>query len=176
MSTKSPSLRRTSIVAVALAAGLCLAAAIAQGAGGSMPATTTAAQTYAEVESMLGAVPSFFRAFPQAGIAGAWEEFKAIQLSPDTALSPKEKELIGLAVAAQIPCHYCVYAHTAFAKANGATEQEIQEAVAMASITRHWSTVLNGSQIDMQAFRAEIDGILRHAAEQAAMQPSETGR
>lgn len=176
MSKKSPSLRRTSIAAAAVVAVLGLAAAIAQEAGGSMQGMASAEKTYAEVESMLGAVPSFFRAFPQAGIAGAWEEFKAIQLSPDTALSPKEKELIGLAVAAQIPCHYCVYAHTAFAKANGATEQEIQEAIAMAALTRHWSTVLNGSQIDMLAFRAEIDGLLRHAAEQAAMQPAEMGR
>lgn len=46
----------------------------------------------------------------------------------------------------------------------------------MASLTRHWSTVLNGSQIDMEAFRGEIDSILHHAAEQAAMQPAEAGR
>lgn len=35
--------------------------------------------------------------------------------------------------------------------------------------------VSNKSPI-VQAFRAEIDGILRHAAEKAAMQPAETGR
>ncbi|MGH9382501.1 MAG: carboxymuconolactone decarboxylase family protein [Thermoanaerobaculia bacterium] len=166
MNVRSHYLRATLLALVVLAAGGGLITANAEEQPGG--------DTYAEIEQMLGAVPSFFRAFPQAGIAGAWEEFKAIQLSPDTALSAKEKELIGLAVAAQIPCHYCVYGHTVFARANGATEQEIQEAIAMASITRHWSTVLNGSQIDMQAFRAEIDGIVRHAAERAAMQPAKT--
>ena len=40
----------------------------------------------------------------------------------------KTKQLIGLAVAAQIPCAYCVYAHTKFAKAAGATDAQIKEA------------------------------------------------
>lgn len=168
MNVRTKTLRGALLALAIVAAGFGLITGSANAESGG--------DTYSEIEQMLGAVPSFFRAFPQTGIAGAWEEFKAIQLSHDTALSPKEKELIGLAVAAQIPCHYCVYAHTAFAKANGASEQEIQEAIAMASLTRHWSTVLNGSQIDMQVFRAEIDGILRHAAEPAAMQPAESGR
>ena len=33
-------------------------------------------------------------------------------LNPNSALSGKAKELIGLAVAAQVPCQYCIYAHT----------------------------------------------------------------
>ena len=77
------------------------------------------------------------------------------------------KELIGLAVSAQIPCHYCVYFHTAAAKANGATDEEIREAVAMASVVRHWSTLLNGMQVDPAVFRREVDTVLRHAAEKA---------
>ena len=70
-------------------------------------------------------------------------------------------------LAAQIPCHYCVYFHTAAAKANGATEEEIREAVAMAAIVRHWSTVLNGMQVDLDAFKRETDTILKLAAEKA---------
>jgi AhpD family alkylhydroperoxidase len=123
--------------------------------------------TYRDIEQTLGAVPGFFKAFPPSGIAGAWAEFKAVQLNPDTKLSGKEKELIGLAVAAQIPCHYCVYFHTAAAKANGATEDEIRETVAMAAIVRHWSTVLNGMQVDLATFQRETDTALRLAAEKA---------
>ena len=67
-----------------------------------------------------------FSAFPEAGIAGAWGEFKSVQLNPDTALDGKTKELMGLAVASQIPCSYCIYFHTAAAKANGASEEEIK--------------------------------------------------
>lgn len=43
--------------------------------------------------------------------------------------------------------------YTAAAKANGATDEEIREAIAMAAIVRHWSRVLNGSQIDFATFK-----------------------
>jgi len=123
--------------------------------------------TYSDIEQAFGAVPSFIRAFPAEGVAGAWAEMKSLQLNPHTALSNKEKELIGLAVAAQIPCHYCVYFHTAAAKANGASDEEVREAVAMSAITRHWSTVLNGSQIDMDSFKRETDAALKYAGDKA---------
>lgn len=123
--------------------------------------------TFKDMEATLGMAPSFFKAFPESGVAGAWAEFKAIQLNPKTALSGKEKELIGLAVAAQIPCSYCIYFHTAAAKVNGATDEEIREAVAMAAITRHWSTVLNGMDIDLPSFKSETDKVLMLASEKA---------
>ena len=78
------------------------------------------------------------------------------------------KELIGLAVASQIPCAYCVYFHTAAARANGATEEEVREAVAMAAVSRHWSTVLNGMQVDLSTFKADTDRALRMATQKAA--------
>jgi AhpD family alkylhydroperoxidase len=124
-----------------------------------------APSTYRDIEATLGSVPTFFRLFPEEGIGGAWSEFKSVQLNPKTALSGKEKELIGLAVAAQIPCSYCIYFHTAAAKLNGATDAEIREAVAMAAISRHWSTVLNGMQADLASFRQETDTVLHLAAE-----------
>src|SRR5438045_7208057 len=123
--------------------------------------------TYKDIEQSLGIVPGFFKQFPESGIAGAWNEFKSVQLNPKTKLDVKTKELIGLAVAAQIPCHYCVYFHSAVAKANGATDDELREAVAMASITRHWSTVLNGMQIDFAAFKHDTDTVLKMAADKA---------
>ena len=124
-----------------------------------------APSTYRDIEATLGSVPTFFKMFPEEGIGGAWTEFKTVQLNPKTALSGKEKELIGLAVAAQIPCSYCIYFHTAAAKLNGATDTEIREAVAMAAISRHWSTVLNGMQVDPAGFRQETDTVLNLAAE-----------
>lgn len=59
------------------------------------------------------------------------------------------------------------YDDTAVAKANGATDEEIREAVAMAAITRHWSTVLNGMQVDLPTFKSERDAVLKLAAEKA---------
>jgi AhpD family alkylhydroperoxidase len=91
-----------------------------------------------------------------------------VQLNPGTQLNGKTKELIGLAVAAQIPCQYCVYFHTAAAKLNGATDEEIREAVAMAAVSRHWSTVLNGMLVDFDAFKRETDTVMQLAAAKAA--------
>ena len=141
------------------------AAALGLAAGLAMPARAddSAAATYRDIEATLGLVPSFFKAFPEAGVAGAWAEFKSVQLNPHTALDGKTKELIGLAVASQIPCQYCIYFHTAAAKANGASEEEIKEAVAMSAIVRHWSTVLNGMQVDLPTFKQEVDTVMAHA-------------
>jgi AhpD family alkylhydroperoxidase len=150
------------VLAVAGLAGICAATSVH-----AQDARQSAAATYQDIDATLGLVPGFFKAFPEAGIAGAWSEFKSVQASEHTALSPKIKQLIGLAVSAQVPCSYCVYFHTAVAKAYGATEDEIKEAVALAAISRHWSTVLNGMAIDLPTFQREIDTSLRLAAEKA---------
>lgn len=147
-----------------------IAAALVAVIGLTQPASTqdaSAEATYRDIEQTLGMVPTFFKLFPASGISGAWAEFKSVQLNPKTKLDGKTKELIGLAVAAQVPCHYCVYFHTAAAKANGATNEEVREAVAMAAITRHWSTVLNGMDVDYAAFKQETDTVLRLAADKA---------
>jgi AhpD family alkylhydroperoxidase len=128
---------------------------------------TDADSAYADIERTLGLVPSFFKAFPKAGIAAAWSQMKAVEMNPASALPGKTKELIGLAVAAQIPCKYCVQFHTMAARANGATDGEISEAVAMASMTRYWSTILNGTMQDEAQFRREIDQIAKNAREKA---------
>ena len=137
------------------------------GVTGAKAEDPTATAAYADMKATLGIVPGFFKAFPEAGIAGAWAEFKSVQLNPKTELNSKTKELIGLAVASQIPCSYCIYFHTAVAKANGATDEEIREAVAMAAIARHWSTVLNGMQVDLATFKGETDTVLKLGAEKA---------
>jgi AhpD family alkylhydroperoxidase len=129
---------------------------------GAARAEPDAKTTYADIEKTLGFVPTFLKAFPDEGIAAAWDELKAIQLSPKTALSGKQKELVGLAVAAQIPCRYCIYFHTQVAKLNGASDAELKEAIAMAALTRHWSTVLNGLQIDLVEFKQELARIVDH--------------
>ena len=73
-----------------------------------------------------------------------WDEQQAV-MNPTGALDGKTKNLIGLAVAAQIPCSYCVYGHTKLAKAAGATDAQIKEAIATAALVRFNSTMLNGS-------------------------------
>ncbi len=95
-----------------------------------------------------------------------------VQLSPATAVSGKYKELMGLAVASQVPCRFCIIAHTEFAKLNGATDAEIIEAIAMASLTRDLSTMLNGMQVDETQFRKDIDRLVKGAAAAAKREHS----
>jgi AhpD family alkylhydroperoxidase len=120
-----------------------------------------------EMEAALGSVPPFIDLLPQGAQAGAWEFLKGSSGNAEGEIPAKYRELIALGVAAQIPCAYCTYAHTAFAKANGATDEEVAEAIAYAGEVRLWSTILNGNQYDLAKFQSDIDGILAHAAETA---------
>jgi AhpD family alkylhydroperoxidase len=126
---------------------------------------TTVAEAYKDIEATLGIVPSFFLAFPERGLPGAWREFKSVQLNPHTAVPPKYKELIGLGVAAQIPCSYCVSFHRAASRLYGATDDEFSEALALAALTRQWSAMTNGLQIDDEQFRDQVNHLTTYLSE-----------
>ena len=101
--------------------------------------------------------PKFFsETYPEHALQSALEA-KGALASEEAALDAKTRELISLAVAAQVPCTYCSYSHTKNARAQGASDDEIREAVAAAAQVRHWSTVLNGMQYDLEAFKSEVD-------------------
>ena len=110
-------------------------------------------------------MPWFFQGMPDAAQQAAWDLNKAIY-GPDTAIPPKYQQLIALAVAAQIPCQYCIYAHTLGAKHAGATEAQIKEAIGAAALVRKWSTELNGNQLDMADFKKQVDAIYAGAKTQ----------
>jgi AhpD family alkylhydroperoxidase len=134
------SLKHAVVTAVMMAT---LTPMVAHAQGGRSPEATA---TLAEVEKTLGAVPAMVRDMPDENVAPFWEQLKSLQLNPKTALSGKSKELIGLGVAAQIPCRYCIYGHSEFAKLNGASERELREAIATAAIARELSALANGPE------------------------------
>ncbi|MDF2181874.1 carboxymuconolactone decarboxylase family protein [Neptuniibacter sp. CAU 1671] len=110
--------------------------------------------------TMAADVPDFIqKTFPEHAISSRMDADN-ILMGKDAKLAAKTRELIMLGVSAQIPCEYCVYAHSRFAKANGATEAEIKEALAAAAYVRHWSTILNGMEYDVDLFKAEVDKFL----------------
>lgn len=128
-----------------------------------------AASAYNDMNKTFGMIPSFLKQYPESAISGAWKEMKAVQFSNATALTGKLKELIGVAVASQIPCQYCNYFHTQAAVLNGARANEVQEAIAIASSTRHWSTYLNGVQMDEATFNKDVQQIMKHMKAQIKM-------
>lgn len=111
---------------------------------------------YEDITKSFGAVPSFVKQLPDAALAGYWQLEKDLELSNKTALPGKTKALIALAVAAQIPCEYCIWSDTMTAKQLGASDVEIGEAVEMAALTRFSSTTLNGLQVDFAQFKKEM--------------------
>ena len=133
--------------------------------------TDASKKVQAEMEEAFGTFPVFMKVFPEHLRAAAWEWMQAWH-SPEAAIPAKYSELIALGAAAQIPCDYCVYYHTEMAKMLGATEAEIQEAVAKAAEVSHWSTVMNGAGVEFETFKVELDKMLAYIKEQSeASQP-----
>ncbi|WP_370162752.1 carboxymuconolactone decarboxylase family protein [Limimaricola soesokkakensis] len=101
--------------------------------------------------------PRFFaETYPSHALGPAMQWYGSLG-GEGAELDSATRELVMLGAAAQIPCDYCVYAHAKNARAAGATEAQIKEAVAAAAAVRMWSTVLNGMSYDYTAFTEEID-------------------
>ena len=124
------------------------------------------ADTKTEIREMLGLVPGFFADLPGPLLDSEWESFKSIELSDQTAIPNKYKELIGIAVSGATRCRYCVYFHTEAARLFGATEEEINEAALMAKHTMGWSTYLNASQYDYDRFTDEVNQVTAYITKQ----------
>ena len=97
-----------------------------------------------------------FKSIPDSTLELEWELFKRLQLE-DGAIGVKNRELIGLSIAAVSKCRYCAYFHTEMARLNGATDQEIEEAIHFAKASAGWSAYINGMQLDFNDFKKEID-------------------
>lgn len=125
-----------------------------------------------DIEETLGINPAFFRDVPDYLLPTEWESFKRLELSDQTAIPPKYKELIGLAVSGATRCRYCAHFHTEAARINGATEEEIRETALMAKHTMGWSTYLNTMGYDYDEFVREFDQIAAHFRASMAAAPA----
>ena len=121
-----------------------------------------------DIEETFGLVPKFFQRVPDYLLPTEWASFKSLQLSDQTAIPNKYKELIGLAVSGATRCAYCVYFHTEAARLFGATEEEINEACLVAKNTMGWSTYLNARHFDYERFTEEFDQVTTHIREAMA--------
>jgi AhpD family alkylhydroperoxidase len=121
-----------------------------------------------DIEETLGLVPEFFERVPDYLLPSEWASFKSLQLSDQTAIPNKYKELIGLAVSGATRCRYCVHFHTEAARLFGASEEEIAETALIAKNTMGWSTYLNTLAFDYDKFVEEFDRVAAHVRDQMA--------
>ncbi|MFB6129962.1 MAG: carboxymuconolactone decarboxylase family protein [Salinigranum sp.] len=118
-------------------------------------------RTRAKVEETLGIVPGFFDALNEEDLVNEWPNFERYTFG-ETAIPPKYRELIGLAVAANIKCPYCQAFHTKAARMHGATEEELSELYFLASYTARYSALIHAQHYDMDVFEDELAEIEAH--------------
>lgn len=97
----------------------------------------------------------------------SWGIFRDLSFG-ETELSPREKALVGVGVAATTKCPYCVYFHKEEARLADVTEAELEETATLAGSTQYFSTVLHGNEVDLDDFVAETSEIVEHLKEQDA--------
>lgn len=120
-----------------------------------------------EIESYLGQVPGWMDEISDPAAEHSWGLFRDLQLE-ETELPNREKALVGLGAAAAMACPYCVHFHTEEAKLDGVSEAEIEEAVNAAANTRYFSTLLHGSEYDLETFKTETAEIVEYIEDQQA--------
>jgi AhpD family alkylhydroperoxidase len=118
-------------------------------------------ETLKDIEKTLGIVPGFMKALPKDVIVQEWPLFKRYNFE-ETEIPAKYRELMGLAIAANIKCPYCILFHNGSAQMNGATEKEISETVFLASYTSRWSAMIHAQNYDYQKFKDEFEQIGKH--------------
>lgn len=118
----------------------------------------TREELYRDIEGTLGVVPTMFKALPQETLELEWGVFKHVQLKDDL-IPAKYRELIGLAAGAASGDRYCVIAHREFAKACGATDEEIEGTLEIAKGVAGWGTYFTGSDMSVETLRSEVGQI-----------------
>jgi len=95
----------------------------------------------------------FVALHPEAQQEATEKYYEAVENNVFNGAIPlKYAQLAALSASVAMRCEYCIPAHTAFAKAAGATDEEIKTAVAIAADVSLNSSMLYGNQFDMDMF------------------------
>jgi len=129
----------------------------------------TRKQIYQDIEQKLGLVPTFFKHLPDSSLELEWALMQRVQMD-EGPIPNKYRELIGLGIAANTKCRYCLHFHTQLARVFGATDAEIEDAVHYSKSSAGWSAYLNGLQLDFEQFKREINQAAEYVSGQLAKQ------
>jgi AhpD family alkylhydroperoxidase len=114
--------------------------------------------TLSDIQKSFGIVPGFMKALPHDVLIHDWPLMKKYTLG-ESRIPAKHRELVGLAVAANIKCPYCLLFHKNAAKMHGATEEELAEIAFLASYTSRWSSMIHGQHYSYETFAKETEQI-----------------
>ncbi len=118
-------------------------------------------ETLKDIEDTMGIVPGFMKALPEDALVHDWALWKKYSFE-ESVIPKKYRELMGLAVAANIKCPYCQVMHTAMAKYHGATDEELRELYHLASLTSRWSAMIHAQSYEWERFQREVEQIGKH--------------
>jgi AhpD family alkylhydroperoxidase len=114
--------------------------------------------TLKDIQKSFGIVPGFMKGLPQDVLIHDWPLMKKYTLG-ESKVPAKYRELMGLAVAANIKCPYCQLFHMSVAKMLGATSEELAEIAFLASYTSRWSSMIHAQHYDYDTFAKETQQI-----------------
>jgi AhpD family alkylhydroperoxidase len=114
--------------------------------------------TLTDIKKTFGFVPGFMKGLPQDVLAKDWPLMKKYTLG-ESKIPAKYRELLGLAVAANIKCPYCQLFHKSVAQMYGATPEEFAEIAFLASYTSRWSSMIHAQHYDYDTFAKETQQI-----------------
>ncbi|QIO22640.1 carboxymuconolactone decarboxylase family protein [Haloarcula sp. JP-L23] len=120
-----------------------------------------------EITETFGMVPPPLDTIPEDDMVGEWHFFHKYTVG-ESEIPPKYRELMGLAVAANIKCPYCIHFHRKAAAMHGATDEELAEATSLASLTSRYSAMLHAQETDLDEFKVKMAQVADHLEEQAA--------
>ncbi|MEO0730297.1 MAG: carboxymuconolactone decarboxylase family protein [Pseudomonadota bacterium] len=87
-----------------------------------------------------------YLAFDPPLLEEVWRDVKRVMASP-SALDPKTKEMIYVAVSIANACSYCAHSHTAAARAQGMSAAEHADLLRVVSLASRTNHIANGMQL-----------------------------
>ena len=117
-------------------------------------ATGKVKEIYEEIKKVrqITEVPNFWKnlANNPETLERTWTSLK--QVMKKGALDPVVKELIYVAVSVTNGCEYCIKSHSLAAKKKGATDEMLNEMIAVVGMANETNRLVEGYQVDVDDF------------------------
>ena len=111
-------------------------------------------EIYEEIKSVrkITEVPNFWKTIANnpESLERTWTSLK--QVMKKGALDPVIKELIYVAVSVTNGCEYCIKSHSLAAKKKGATDEMLNEMIAVTGMANETNRLVEGYQVEVDDF------------------------